>query len=241
VRFSNELPDRVGLRQPEVLRELPNHRKFGLGHAHVEEPFPVDHPLTCKALVFILVKDPDRLRATMAVSRRRLLSWIIRYGWVPIPLGAAALTISFFTSAAEWSLPTVRWAAVLGRAGLILVAIPFSQCAVGRMKVWLDDSFDLKEPAFALPKNRIPQRLVGIVENIAYPWIFFDLEDKGDAATAVTAWIVLKTVASWKGWEPDDRDEDKHKGRRRMYAFLLCNAVQLLSGIAVAWLMTAVR
>jgi hypothetical protein len=78
---------------------------------------------------------------------------------------------------------------------------------------------------------------VGAVESLVYPWLFFAL--KGDAATAIGAWLALKTIGNWKGW--DEAPGDAHRGHRRLYAFMLANAFQVASGMAVGAAMNLVK
>ena len=53
----------------------------------------------------------------------------------------------------------------------------------------------------------------------------------------------MKVVGNWKGWESKEKPLTKEQvnlGRRRVYVFALCNAAQIFSAYAVAWLMGTV-
>jgi hypothetical protein len=87
-------------------------------------------------------------------------------------------------------------------------------------------------------QNRAPQRIIGVVENLGYPCVLYGLGgDKG--ITLVSAWIGLKTIGDWRGWQEGYRHNvmDTHYGRRRLYLFMLRNAFQVAVAGLVYWLM----
>lgn len=86
-------------------------------------------------------------------------------------------------------------------------------------------------------ENEWPPRVVGAVEAVAYPFLFY--YGVPDVATIVAAWIAAKSLGDWKGWQGDGHDQ--HSGRRRLYIFVTCNALQIGLGVLVAALMACVR
>jgi hypothetical protein len=129
--------------------------------------------------------------------------------------------------------------AILARVGLVLGGAVIAQLLAPLIVGGLRTFFDAKDSLLDLPKNKRPQRLLGVVENITYPWLLFAL-DKEAAVTAIGVWLAAKVVGSWTGWESDDK-ADPHKGRRVLYAFLLANAFQIACASAVATAMGLVK
>lgn len=187
---------------------------------------------------------------------RAAATWLDGHGRAVSFVGVLLLAPLFLFKCAHWSWPALSWSAVAARTIIVIASVPIAQGCVRGVSAWL------KEPdAFHLPKiddepqNRRPQKVLGVVENLAYPWIMFAL-DPSASATAVGAWLVLKTLGDWKGWgdtsleerkriapasNTPPNDDDPHEGRRRLYAFAVCNALQVFFGVAVAWVIGRVN
>jgi hypothetical protein len=148
------------------------------------------------------------------------------------------LTVAGVWCGARFMWPVAHPATIALRGGVLLLGAAIGQCLASPLVEGLRTWFFARDDTLAELKNRRPPRLLGLAESVAYPWLFFDLEP--DAAGAVVAaWLVLKTVGNWKGWD-DSEQSDKHRGRRRLYAFLLGNAFQLAWAAGIATIMRAV-
>lgn len=185
-------------------------------------------------------------------NARIIATWIDDRGWI-VAVGGGAIAVVCFFAGAKWSAPLLSWPAVVARTAIVVASVPVAQFCVRQLAGWLKrpDAFDLPDTADE-SRNRRPQKVLGVVENLAYPWIMFAIEPSA-SATGVGAWLVLKTLGDWSGWGPvtlrspergapgTSVPEDKHEGRRRLYAFAICNALQVFFGVAVAWVIGRVK
>jgi hypothetical protein len=94
------------------------------------------------------------------------------------------------------------------------------------------------DPVLNRPENKWPQRIIGLIESIAYPWLMFAADPKA-AVALVAAWLTAKSVGNWSGWQ--SVDPDRHLGRRRLYVYLIANAFQLAWSAAIATALHLVR
>jgi hypothetical protein len=108
---------------------------------------------------------------------------------------------------------------------------------VGAIVRDLRSRFQIAESALEEPKNQIAQRVLGTVESIAYPCLMIG---SGSAPTIIAAWLTAKALGSWSGWQTSN-GEDPHRGRRRLYAYILANAFQVAWGGLIAALLRLSR
>jgi hypothetical protein len=126
------------------------------------------------------------------------------------------------------------------RFAWVACGVGVAQVGVPLAKTRLHRAFDI--PTLPGAHNQRPQRIVGVFENIAYPCIFYGVANAEAATTLVVGWVGLKTLGDWEGWKapgprwPGDIP-DVHLGRRRLYAFMLLNGLQVAIGAVVYWLM----
>lgn len=122
---------------------------------------------------------------------------------------------------------------------MLAYSVGSAQLVAPHLKRWLERQFAVDHIAGG-DKNALPQRYVGVVENVAYP-LLLTLNDKEAAATAIAGWIGLKTLTGWNAWQSETNaagEKDEHHGRRRLYTFMLMNAWQLAVGAYAASLLT---
>src|SRR5206468_5111201 len=85
-------------------------------------------------------------------------------------------------------------AVALARLGIVLIAVPVTQFVVRAFGPIVGALFEFpNDSQLSLLKNKRPQQLIGIVENLAFPWVLFDVEVKA-ASTAIAGWIALKAL-----------------------------------------------
>jgi hypothetical protein len=132
------------------------------------------------------------------------------------------------------------WRLVAARAAFVILGVPFAQAVVRVMRDGLSKLFKVDVPAYALPQDRWPSEIVGTLENVLFPWLLLGVGYPG--ATAMGAWIVLKTLANWRGWKTDHEDPatDPNRGRRVLYVFIVCNAWQVFYAVALAWILAGI-
>jgi len=103
------------------------------------------------------------------------------------------------------------------------------------------------------PENQRPQRLLGILETVAYA-LAFAFVDAKDVATAIGVWMAFKNFGNWSRATaaqtlglgsktrkldlehgPHAQTDDKDEPRRRLYIFLFANVLQAGFGRALGW------
>lgn len=120
-------------------------------------------------------------------------------------------------------------------ASVFLVAVPCGQFLIGRALNFSAILFAPDVPGGA--KNRWPQRFIGTLEAVLFPVALTWFRE--DALEILGAWIGLKTFGDWSRFKGGPGDEDA--GRRRLYRFLIGNALQVAMGMAVAAVLKSIR
>jgi hypothetical protein len=129
------------------------------------------------------------------------------------------------------------------RLGLVLISYGVGQCVVAFLGRALRARYSV-EAAVSRDEDKLPPGDMGLVESIAYPLLFFKLKPEA-AASLVVGWVALKTFGDWKAWQQERRKEppgllDVHQGRRRLYIFMMQNAVLVGFGLVIGWAMARV-
>ena len=186
--------------------------------------------------------------------RDRILTWVFAGpgAFFAIATFGAVSVVADRTGHVRWIGVSFDCAA-FARALVILAAIPVSQFFVRELREFLQGYFELRgDPELEKAKNQRPQRVLGIVESALFPWLLYELPVR-EGSTVIGVWIGFKAWGNWKGWETYDSNarssdsrtwrkrSDPHRGRRRMYAFLLCNVAQVLGALAVASLIGNIK
>lgn len=132
---------------------------------------------------------------------------------------------------------------------VLLLATPAAQAAVGATRA-LAAHLARVSP---IPGrwNLWPQRLLGLAETICYSIAFALLGDPKGVLTAIGAWITLKNFGKWPRLSGEVADPaqpqvvttaprsqpDQDEPRRRLYVFLLANALQVGWAVGIGYVL----
>jgi hypothetical protein len=188
-----------------------------------------------RRLPFRLGRGRPRPRATQQPVHED--AWLLVPFVVAIVLGLTAWALGARPWPPDW-WQQVKGSLLLMRAAMVAMGVFVGQLVAPRVVRFFREWFEVESPELDEERNQLPQRALGVVENIAYPLLM--LRPGGDAASAViAAWLASKVIGNWKGWEESPR-WDPHRGRRLLYVFLLANAFQLAWGAVIfGWLNVA--
>jgi hypothetical protein len=130
-------------------------------------------------------------------------------GWSLLPFGGLlALGARVASAEATSPLPAL---VVVARLGIVVAAIPVAQWSVRHLRSFLVSYFALPDdPELAEAKNQRPQQVLGVVENLVFPWLIFSPGNAG--VTAVGAWVGFKAWGNWTGWQTQSNNTDTMQG-----------------------------
>ena len=147
---------------------------------------------------------------------------------------AAAIPLRHATWPPEWASEHT----VFVRALTLLCGVIAGQMFVSTLVEFLRAFFAAEDAELIEARNRRPQLIIGTIEGVAYPWLMFDVDVKA-ALALIAAWLTAKSLGNWPGWQAEPLD--KHRGRRRLYVYLVANAFQLAWGAVIMVAMRLVK
>jgi hypothetical protein len=125
-------------------------------------------------------------------------------------------------SIAAPAIPYCHWGRMLG---VILISIALTHLTIHTVDIWLHKQLGLKIKKKESDNFNyfIGPALIGMTESVLYPIVLLI-----DAKEFIPAWIALKMVGNWRGWQRGD------DGRRRVHKFLINSGLSIMAG-AVAY------